>query len=96
MPTFNLLRHVVINRKQIQGSPELLEVKMNADGYSDGSDENNRDADNDNSIQVSVRLTPIPTVCDQNANLILIAIVAGINGHIRANGQTDNTSADCW
>lgn len=37
-----------------QGSPELLEVKMNADGYSDGSDENNRDADNDNSIQVSV------------------------------------------
>lgn len=37
----------------LQGSPELLEVKMNADGYSDGSDENNRDADNDNSIQVS-------------------------------------------
>lgn len=34
---------------------------MNADGYSDGSDENNRDADNDNSIQVSViSRTPLP------------------------------------
>lgn len=37
-----------------QGSPELLEVKMNADGYSDGSDENQRDIDNENSIQVSL------------------------------------------
>jgi len=35
----------------IQGSPELLEVKMGADGYSDGSDDNNRDIDNDNSVE---------------------------------------------
>lgn len=38
----------------MQGSPELLEVKMGADGYSDGSDDNNRDIDNDNSVEVSV------------------------------------------
>lgn len=36
-----------------QGSPELLEVKMGTDGYSDGSDDNNRDIDNDNSVEVS-------------------------------------------
>ncbi|XP_055326729.1 protein tramtrack, alpha isoform isoform X1 [Sitodiplosis mosellana] len=35
----------------IQGSPELLEVKMGTDGYSDGSDENNRDIDNENSVE---------------------------------------------
>lgn len=37
----------------IQGSPELLEVKMGTDGYSDGSDDNNRDIENDNSVEVS-------------------------------------------
>lgn len=36
----------------MQGSPELLEVKMGTDGYSDGSDDNNRDIDNDNSVEV--------------------------------------------
>lgn len=39
----------------IQGSPELLEVKMGpcTDGYSDGSDDNNRDIENENSVEVS-------------------------------------------
>lgn len=36
----------------VQGSPELLEVKMGTDGYSDGSDDNNRDIDNENSVEV--------------------------------------------
>lgn len=40
----------------MQGSPELLEVKMGTDGYSDGSDDNNRDIDNDNSVEVSIRI----------------------------------------
>lgn len=43
----------------LQGSPELLEVKMGTEGYSEGSDENNRDIDNDQdeSIQVIIDLT---------------------------------------
>lgn len=40
----------------VQGSPELLEVKMGTDGYSDGSDDNNRDIDNDNSVGVCDQL----------------------------------------
>lgn len=38
-----------------QGSPELLEVKMGAEGFSEGSEDNNRDIDNDqdDSIEVS-------------------------------------------
>lgn len=39
----------------MQGSPELLEVKMGTDGYSDGSDDNNRDIDNENSVEVSTQ-----------------------------------------
>lgn len=50
---------------QMQGSPELLEVKMGTDGYSDGSDDNNRDIDNDNSVEVSERVLIVASSLSQ-------------------------------
>lgn len=53
----------------VQGSPEMLEVKMGTEGYSDGSEDNNRDLDDDDSNpeimdtseQLNNSTTPQPT-----------------------------------
>lgn len=52
----------------LQGSPELLEVKMGAEGYSEGSDENNRDLDNDDDsthvkLQTNTRIFSLFIIC---------------------------------
>lgn len=53
----------------VQGSPELLEVKMGTDGYSDGSDDNNRDIENDNAV-VSCRPSLMFGLVNKYSNVV--------------------------